>query len=517
MLTYSNIIQVLKPLLNDNFVLKENFENKTFKSVSNNSLNIGLNDVFVAIRGESTDGHKYIKDAISRGASLVIVQYAKDIIDEISGVLFLVVSDSYKAYAFLAELQYNFPANRMDMYAVTGTNGKTTCAYLLKSILEFENTKYSKVGLLSTVEYSCGDENISAERTTPEALKFQELLDLFLQKDCNAVVMEVSSHSLVQQRIANTKFNFAVFTNLTGDHLDYHLNMENYFQAKVLLFQNHLKEGGKAVVNIDDEYGEHLTQILKPKQYVTYGFNKNADFQIIPSTNNEDSDSTNFMSSFQILFSGKFYDISLPMPGRFNMANATAVFAVAFLFGISSDVIARALNSTAQIPGRMQTFKLPNGAVCFVDYAHTDDALFRVLTELDHIKLSRNGRILCVFGCGGDRDKSKRPRMATVANEFSDEIIVTSDNPRTENPEQIIQDIITTLPENSNYLSIIDREEAIKHALISAKTEDIVLIAGKGHENYQEINGIKHPFDDCLVVNNFINNSKNTYFKESNE
>jgi UDP-N-acetylmuramoyl-L-alanyl-D-glutamate--2,6-diaminopimelate ligase len=505
MLKFSKIVKTLKALLSDNVALTKDFADKAFSLVSNNSLNITKNGIFVAVRGDLNDGHKYIKNAISAGASLIVYQDPSYSPNKSSEVFFLRVNDSYKAYALLAALQYNFPVNSFDMFAITGTNGKTTCAYLLKFLLEYANYKSCNIGLISTVEYSCGDKKLPADRTTPEALKFQWILNEFIKQDCKATVMEVSSHSLVQNRIGDTNFNFAVFTNLSGDHLDYHLTMEDYFQAKVLLFQNHLKKDGKAVINIDGKYGKRLAGMLTPNQCFSYGFNDDADFKIIIPEEKFNNSLLNFKSNFLISYSGEIYEISIPMPGQFNMANATAVFAVGILAGIPVKCVIDALNNSKQVPGRMESFFLHNGALCFVDYAHTDDALLNVLKELNVIKHNRNGKIYCVFGCGGDRDKTKRSRMGAVANEFADISIITSDNPRNENPLNIMKDIISGFDEHCVYKQIQDRELAIKFALEKAEPSDIILIAGKGHENYQEINGEKIPFDDRLIIENFIN------------
>lgn len=460
-----------------------------FTAVTNHSRNSDSQSVFIAITGVNADGHDFIVDAISKGVRLVVHQQD---VPPCPGVEFVKVTDSYAAYARLAELAYGFPANDLKLIAVTGTNGKTTTAYLLKSILQ-ETGK--GCGLISTVEYAYPGHSIPAARTTPDALEFQQLLCEFRRSGCEYAVMETSSHALHQNRIGTANFATAIFTNLSGDHLDYHLDMESYFSAKKILFEKHLKIPAKACINIDDTYGKRLVRELPaPAEIVTFG--RGGEIRII------DFKSSCSGTELNLSIKGVNHQVLSPLFGDFNTYNIAGAVAAATALGISMDQIIKGIKKMNSVPGRMESFPLPNGALAVVDYAHTDDALANVLETLR--KIDDRGSITVVFGCGGDRDRTKRPRMGAVAAKFADNVVLTSDNPRTEEPMAIINGIAAGLPPNCDFSIISDRKTAIEQTLSSAKKSDIILIAGKGHETYQEINGVKYPFDDRVVVKNSV-------------
>ncbi len=457
------------------------------KVVTNDSRQASKKTVFVAIRGSNSDGHSFIKSAILAGSTVIVCEELPQASPD--NILFIKVSNSYSAYAKLAELFYDYPSKKLILTGITGTNGKTTTAYILKSILE---TQDAKCGLISTVEYNTGKTIITAERTTPDAVELQKLFAAMNNAACRHVVMEVSSHSLDQNRIGSAKFAVGIFSNISGDHLDYHKSMDAYFDAKKTLFAEHIEENGYSVINIDDPTGQRLyTSVSENSQTYSYGTAKNADFcitDIVLSINK-----TEFSLS---LPTGDMLAIKSPLCGRFNTYNIAAAATAAYLLKIEiSDILAGIAKMNA-VPGRME--KCSDSPLVFVDYAHTDDALRNVLSTISG--LLENRKLTIVFGCGGDRDRTKRPRMGAVAAKFADKIIITSDNPRTENPDTIIDEIASGIPDNINFSIIQDRAEAIKIAISEADSDTVILIAGKGHEDYQEINGTRFPFDDRGIV-----------------
>jgi len=488
--TVAGVFEVLTGLINDSSGLAgcNNLQND-FRFVTNNSGDVNSHSVFVAIAGAVSNGHDFIADAIAKGAKLIVYQQH---VKKYNGVLFLKVSNTYSAYARLAELSCGFPAKEMNLIGITGTNGKTTTAYLLRSILEAAG---EKCGLISTIEYAYPGEVISAERTTPDALEFQNLLCEIRNSGCKYVVMENSSHSLDQNRTGSAEFAATVFTNLSGEHLDYHSDMESYFNAKMILFRNYLKEDGYAIVNIDDDYGKRLIRECSDSQnIITFG--RAGDVKIL------DIQTSFTGTDVKLKIEGEFFDISSLLYGDFNAYNIAGAVAAAYALGIPMEIICTGIKKMSHVPGRMEGFKLHSGAMAIVDYAHTDDALENVLRTLRNLNVK--GRLIAVFGCGGDRDKTKRARMGAVAAKYADSVVVTSDNPRSENPLAIIQDINAGFPDNFNFINIPDRKTAIQQTLESAKDQDIILIAGKGHETYQEIDGVKYPFDDRAVIRSAI-------------
>ncbi len=465
-----------------------NFHNFEVSDVSNNSHMISADSIFTAIKGSENDGHKYINDAIGKGAKAVV--YTEKISVRVDDVVYIRARDSYFAYALLCEKYFDEPAKKLRILGVTGTNGKTTSVYLLRSVLQSAN---KKVGLISTVEYSFGENVIPADRTTPEAYELQKLFYSMAENECEYCVMEVSSHALDQRRVGSAKFDGVIFTNLSGDHLDYHKDMENYFNAKERLFTEHLKETGIASVNSNDEYGKRL--LVSKSNSVGFGEDEKADYRIIKSSNL-------FERCLDgISIKGRALNFSPKLLGLFNAYNTAGVFALCVELGLDSGLISRALSERVSVPGRLERVYGRENILYFVDYAHTDDALRRVLTALRDLNPKS---LICVFGCGGNRDKTKRPRMGKISEELADFTIITSDNPRRETPSEIIKDILRGIGSKSAFKAIENRREAIFEAVRMADDKDIVLIAGKGHEDYQEIMGVKYPFSDRTVLSEAI-------------
>jgi len=461
-----------------------------FVQVCNDSRKVTAGSIFTAIPGAAVDGKKFIPQALEKGASVIISQEnMQDLL--LPGTVNLVVKNAYLVYAMLCEAMYDFPVKDMDCFAVTGTNGKTTTAMLTRLLLHQAD---AGCGMISTVEYDLGGGDVKpAERTTPEAAELFAYFANMRKRNLHNMVMEVSSHALAQNRIGSLKFQSAIFTNLTGDHLDYHHTMEEYFRVKELLFTRHLAPGGKAVINCDDPYGRILAEKLPPEQVVSFGCS-NGQWRI------ENIYPTAHGSTFELVCATIRKKFTIPLAGLYNISNTVGTVLALHATGkVSLQQSAEILqNKNFSVPGRLEKFTLNNGAEVFVDYAHTADALKNVLTTLQALE-HRN--LITVFGCGGDRDKSKRPIMGKIAAGASDKLYITSDNPRTEDPQTIIREICSGIPADcSNWEVIPDREQAIIAALKNALPGDIILIAGKGHENYQEINGVKHHFDDREIV-----------------
>jgi UDP-N-acetylmuramoyl-L-alanyl-D-glutamate--2,6-diaminopimelate ligase len=443
--------------------------------------------LFVALPGEKTDGHRFIEQAVENGAGALLCAYEQPH----PRATVIVVDDTRAALADVSARFYQHPSHHMKMVGVTGTNGKTTTTFLLKHILD---TALLRCGLIGTVRYEIGERLMPAVRTTPESLDIQELLAQMRGAGCKAAVMEVSSHALVQERVRNTEFDAAVFTNLTQDHLDFHETMESYFEAKTRLFTGltaQLKKKGKAVINIDDRHGSLLAaRISKQLPVVSCGVGQRADFR---ATNVK----TDFSgTSYQLDARERSYLVRLPLIGRFNVYNSLAAVAAAAAIGVEVRTAVLALAKAPAVPGRLEPVAAKRQFRVFVDYAHTEDALLNVIKTLRELQPER---LIVVFGCGGDRDRSKRARMAMVADQFADHSIITSDNPRTEDPLAIIDDIKRGF-HSTNFEVISDRREAIFHAVSLAQPRDIILIAGKGHEAYQQFADHTVPFDDVAVA-----------------
>lgn len=451
------------------------------------SRRIAPGNVFVAVRGDQFDGHVFIEQAIDKGAVAVVCE-EPGLSQRVTSV---VTKNSREALASLSAIFYRHPSRKLKLVGVTGTNGKTTTTFLLKHLLQRAG---QPTGLIGTVRYEIGERILPAQRTTPESLDLQELLHQCVESGCRNVVMEVSSIALSQARVNDIAFDTAIFTNLTQDHLDFHGGMKDYFKAKARLFEN-LRQSGKsghtAVINIDDPYGQQLAaRYGKDFPVISFGMSARADFR-----------ASNFKvelggTSYQLDAKERSYLVRLPLIGRFNIHNSLAALAGAYSIGADIRSCVQALAKSPQIPGRLEAVPVKRQFQVFVDYAHTDDALFNVLKTCRDLNPNR---LIVVFGCGGNRDKAKRPLMGRVVEQYADYAIVTSDNPRKENPEAIIRDIEKGFSKK-NYETNVDRREAIDHAIKIALPRDIILIAGKGHEKYQEFSDHTIPFDDVEVA-----------------
>jgi UDP-N-acetylmuramoyl-L-alanyl-D-glutamate--2,6-diaminopimelate ligase len=467
---------------------------RAVESIAYDSRRVQRNGLFVAMRGEKSDGHDFIGQAIEKGASVIVAERE----EKHPRATCVVVENTRPALADLAAKFYGFPAQKLKLAAVTGTNGKTTTTFLIKHICEKAGLR---CGLLGTVRYEIGERVLPAARTTPESLDLQELLAQIANAGCRAAAMEASSHALAQERTRGIEWNVAVFTNLTQDHLDFHGTMENYFAAKARLFeqlsQQEKKQKPVAIVNIDDRYGEQLLgRIDKNISVVTFGMGMRADFR-----------ASNYRmefggTSYQLDARGKSYLVRVPLIGRFNVANSMAALAAANALGIGLREAVLSLAKSPQVPGRLEMVPAKRQFQVFVDYAHTPDALHNVLKTLRELQPRR---LIVVFGCGGDRDKQKRPLMGEVVDRNADHAIITSDNPRKENPDAIIAEVEKGFRSN-HFEKIVDRAQAIARAIELAQPRDIVLIAGKGHENYQEFADHTVPFEDIQVARRALEN-----------
>ncbi len=460
----------------------------TISKIEFDSRKIELNDVFVAIRGTLSDGHDYIEKALSLGAVAVICEEFPSVI--VNGVTYIKVKDANEALAFLAANYYENPSENIRLVGVTGTNGKTTIASLLYQL--FKKAGY-KVGLLSTVKIMVDEQEFKATHTTPDSLTINKYLDLMVQEGCEFCFMEVSSHGVHQKRTEALRFEGGVFTNLSHDHLDYHNSFAEYRDVKKSFFDN-LSKDAFALTNIDDKNGLVMLQNTKAKK-LTYALKSYADYkaQILE----------NQLSGLLLKINDN--EVWVKLIGSFNAYNLLAIYGVAVELGIEKVEALRLLSELESVSGRFQFIVSDTKITAIVDYAHTPDALENVLKTIEDIR-TKNEQLITVVGCGGDRDKTKRPIMAHIASSMSDKAIFTSDNPRTENPETIIEEMERGVePQNfKKTVSILDRKQAIKTACQLANPNDIILIAGKGHETYQEINGVRHDFDDLQIVTELL-------------
>ena len=462
-------------------------------SIEYDSRKVKKNSVFVAIRGFNVNGHAFILDALNKGAIAVVVEENNSVPDEIfihNKAAKIFVNNSRIALAELSKGFYKDPSSKIKLVGVTGTNGKTTTTYYLKHILDLTG---SKSGLIGTIANYIGNEKIDAKLTTPESNDLNALLQNMLTEGCKYAVMEASSHSLVLNRVCGLDFKCGIFTNITSDHLDFHNTFENYLDAKKMLFDN-LSEDSFAVVNADDINSVSITGNTKAK-VISYGMKETSDYRIYDILFNLDG------TKFKVRNNNKEYSFSTSLIGTFNAYNAAAAFSTAVSLGIDSDKVVETIKTAPQVPGRFEVIGLGLKKV-IVDYSHTADSLKQALNAVREIVEHKN-KIITIFGCGGDRDKSKRPEMGRIASELSDEIIITSDNPRTEDPLQIIEQIRSGI-KKLNYKVIENREEAIALTVKSAPENSVILIAGKGHETYQEINGIRNHFSDQEIARKYL-------------
>ncbi len=458
-------------------------------TVSNNSNNIIRHSLFVAIEGTRVDGHNYIGVAIEKGATAVICEkmpatYSKNI-------TYIKVENSAEALALAVKSIYDNPSSKIKLIGVTGTNGKTSIATLLYKT--FIKLGY-KTGLLSTIKNYVHDKEIKATHTTPDIIKINELLCMMIDKGCEYCFMEVSSHAIHQKRICGLNFSGGIFTNITHDHLDYHKTFKEYIKVKKEFFDN-LPKKAFALTNIDDKNGELMLQNCKASKY-SYSLKSDSDFKCRVLESHFDGMLTIFNN----------VEVWINFIGKYNAYNLLAVYSTAVLLKQDEDEVLRIISELKPVDGRFEFVKSKNNITAIIDYAHTPDALSNVLQAITEIN-KQNKKIITVVGAGGNRDKTKRPEMGKIASKFSSKVILTSDNPRNENPETIISEMFAGIDEKDQkkILKITDRKEAIKTSYMLANEGDIILIAGKGHENYQEIKGEKHFFDDKEVIRQIFN------------
>ncbi len=481
-------------------------EDISITGITHHSREVKPGTLFVAIRGFAVDGHTFIPDAIRRGASCIVLEDPAWIKRDVP-VLFLQVTDTRQALAFLSANYYGNPSSRMTLVGVTGTNGKTTLTYLLEAILEKTGIP---TGVIGTINYRYGGKTFEAKTTTPDPLILQRTLNEMASEGVKTVLMEVSSHALALHRVDGCHFDMAIWTNLSQDHLDFHPSMEDYFEAKKSLCTRHLfkstKRGKTVIVNLDDPYGQRLLHETGTLTTITYGTASSAD--IHPLTTHLSADGI----KMEVRTPGDSLSISSPLIGRHNQMNLLAAIAAARALKVPPQAIVDGIKRTT-VPGRLEPVENSLGVTILVDYAHTPDALENVLKSLRPLA---KGKLITIFGCGGDRDKGKRPKMGAIAERLSDKIILTNDNPRTEDPLTIIGEIaegITGmaafsedefLKASKGYTVQPDRRKAIRLAILSARPGDIVLIAGKGHEPYQILGTQKIPFSDSLVAREIL-------------
>ena len=440
--------------------------------------------MFVALRGTQTDGHQYIDTAVNLGAAAILCEELPEVINP--DVTYIKVPDSAEAMGFLASAFYDHPSQKLTLIGVTGTNGKTSVATFLFQL--FRGLGY-RCGLLSTVQNQVEEEVIPSTHTTPDSIALNQLLATMLKKGCSHVFMEVSSHAVVQHRITGLQFAGGIFTNITHDHLDFHKTFDNYIKAKKGFFDQ-LPKTAFALVNVDDRRGSVMVQNTKAK-IETYSLQTLASFKgkIISDT----------LTGMQMDINMK--EVWFRVIGRFNAYNLLSVYGAAVILGENPEIVLTELSNLKSPPGRFEQFHSTDNIVGIVDYAHTPDALENVLETITHLR-SGNEKVITIVGCGGNRDAEKRPKMAAIACKYSNRVILTSDNPRNEDPMDILDQMRKGVPPlDYKKTSVIeDRREAILRACEEANPEDIILIAGKGHENYQEIKGVKHHFDDKEVL-----------------
>ena len=461
--------------------------------IQNDSRKVENGDLFFAIKGFSTDGTEYVKSAIEKGAKAVLVEEGTDLkkLGVTDDVTLLVVPNARKAMAISSCNFYHNPSHKFQLVGITGTKGKTTTTFMIKSILEKEG---HKVGLIGTIANYIGDKCLGdSDRTTPESIELQRLFAEMAEEKCDVVVMEVSSQSLKLDRVTGCDFNIGVFTNFSEDHISpkEHPDMEDYFASKCKLFD--MCQYG--FVNCDDLYAQKLVRLGKPCEISTYGIDNACNLLA------KDITVTNSYVDFKVKIGGKNERVKTDIPGRFSVYNSLAAIAVCTKLGCSAESIKEAL-AEVKVPGRSELVKNKKDLTIMIDYAHSPESLENILSA---VKSYTRGKVISVFGCGGDRDHTKRAIMGEISGRIADYTIVTSDNPRTEEPSKIVEEIEEGVKKTKGkYTVIVDRTEAIKHAIEIATKNDIIVLAGKGHEPYQEINGVKYPYDERIIVNDLI-------------
>ncbi|MBI9070480.1 MAG: UDP-N-acetylmuramoyl-L-alanyl-D-glutamate--2,6-diaminopimelate ligase [Melioribacteraceae bacterium] len=459
-------------------------------NITMDSREVSEGSLYIAIKGFKADGHSFIKDAIKKGASVIAVNEDANFEIDNKSVVVLVVTNTRDAMARISCNFYENPSSKLTLIGITGTKGKTTTAFYIKNI--FENAGF-KTGLIGTIANYIGDTKIETKLTTPESITINSLLREMVKEGCKYCVMEVSSHSLELARVQYLNFDQLIFTNITSDHLDYHKTFENYLAAKKIFFDQ-ASSDSKAIVNKDDNNWAELTKDTKAS-VISYGIDNKSDYNILNVKYNLDG------TEFEVDYKGVNQKLKTSLVGYFNAYNAGSAFISAVEAGMSLEKAAEGIKKTSQVPGRFEVVSSKNKKA-IVDYSHTSDSLKKALEAVNHIN-KENRNVITVVGCGGDRDKSKRPVMGEIASRLSTKVIITSDNPRTENPNEIIKDIISGI-DKDNYDIIENRREAIKKAIKESDDYSIIFIAGKGHENYQEINGVRNYFSDKETAIEFL-------------
>ncbi|HDP67154.1 MAG TPA: UDP-N-acetylmuramoyl-L-alanyl-D-glutamate--2,6-diaminopimelate ligase [Candidatus Marinimicrobia bacterium] len=461
-------------------------------SLQLNSKEVKAGDLFFALRGEQTDGHKFIPEAVRNNAAAVVAEK----LTENLAVPQIIVSDSRAALAQVAANFYGHPSRHLKIIGVTGTNGKTTTVYLLNQI--FKSAQKSR-GTIGTLGYSINDHYQLLNLTTPDSIQLQQILSEMVVAKVEYVAMEVSAHALSLNRVDTIDFLGGIFTNISQDHLDFYGDMTHYIAAKTRLFKA-VSDKGFRLSNADDPHAPDFNQTGSAPLF-TYGMKKTADFSWSPGVEYRTS------ISGTIIYKNRRIPVTSKLSGYFNLSNILAAAGTAICCGLSAEQISDALSKVQYIPGRVQEITRPGAPRVFVDYAHTPDAIVNVLTALRNL-VPPEGKLITLFGCGGNRDRSKRPQMAAAAATHSDFVIITTDNPRHEEPEDIICDALAGFPPDCSYKKIVNRKAAIESAIRNAASNDIIAILGKGHENYQEIKGVKYPFSDVEIVKEYINDNR---------
>ncbi len=476
-----------------NYNILQGNVNIDLTSVEYDSRKVNMDSLFVAIKGYETDGHLYIQKAIEAGAKAIILEDDADI-EYSDDIVVVKVENSRKLLGFISANFFGNPGDKLKIIGVTGTNGKTSITYFLKSILKEAGYK---VGIIGTIENQIEDIVYESSVTTPESRDIQELLAKMVEAGCEYCVMEASSHALYLDRVAAIPFKTAIFTNLTQDHLDFHKDLAEYLNAKKILF-TYIRDDGFSILNADDKTFENISNMAGGK-IVSYSIFENSDYKA--SNIEMDINGTNFT----LLNKGNCTKINLKMIGEFSIYNSLAAIAAAHELGIDFSIIKEGLRKVS-VNGRFQLIESNKKFAVVVDYAHTPDGLYNVLSTARKIT---SGKVICVFGCGGDRDQKKRPIMGKVAGEISDYLIITSDNPRTEDPEKIIDMVEVGVKETpAKYVKITNRKDAIAYAIEMAVPKDIVIIAGKGHEDYQIVGKTKYPFSDYEIAKNILDSKE---------
>ncbi|MGM0444935.1 MAG: UDP-N-acetylmuramoyl-L-alanyl-D-glutamate--2,6-diaminopimelate ligase [Bacillota bacterium] len=477
--------KVLKKVHVENIIGSKNIK---INDIKYDSRQIKDGNLFICIQGFKTDGHKYIPDAIQKQAKAVLID--KEVENYSKKITYIKVDDSRKAMAKIAKNFFKDPLEKIELIGVTGTNGKTTTTYLIKDIL---NKSGYKTGLIGTIEVYDGENSLDASRTTPESLDIYKYLAKMRDNDVKYAVMEVSSHALALNRVDTMQFKTAVFTNLSQDHLDYHKTMQKYAEEKVKLFKK-IKKEGTAIINNDDQYSSFFKNNTK-SDIITYGIEESSDLK-----------ATNLKLALHgVSFNLDNMKYDLHLTGKFNIYNSLAAIGTALSLGIDEKTIKESLESIQGIPGRFETINLSQDFTVIIDYAHTPDSMINVLESLKNF---RHEDVIIVFGCGGERDKDKRPKMGKIAVKYGDYVVVTTDNPRSEEPDTIIEEIIGGIIEskyNTQFTVNVDRKDAIIHAVNKAKKDDVVIVFGKGHETYQVFADKTIDFNDKEVAISAIN------------